>query len=107
MNIKIAFITTSLFALSGCNMNPSMYTANANKSEGTVTMAYHYTSSTPMWWSPKFGEEAQNRASVICQGWEFDSARPLDDGSYMENGGSIEGFDSVTYQCVNNKKGNE
>lgn len=84
-------------------MNPSMYTANADKSEGTVTMAYHYTSSTPVWWGPEFGEEAQRRATVICQGWDYDLARPFDDSSYMTNGGSIEGIDSVTYQCINNK----
>lgn len=104
MNVKIIVMAASLCMLSGCNMNPSLYAANANKSEGTVTMAYHYTSSTPMWWSPTFGEEAQARASVICQGWDFDRANALNNDSYMENGGSIEGVDSVTYQCINSKK---
>ncbi|WP_260861523.1 hypothetical protein [Citrobacter sp. Marseille-Q6884] len=104
MNVNIAVVAVSLLALSGCNMNPSLYTANASKSEGTVTMAYHYTSSTPVWWSPKFGEEAQQRASVICQGWAFDSARPLDDSAYRENGGAIEGIDSVIYQCIKDKE---
>ena len=100
MKYKIILLAVGVVSLSGCNMSPSLYTADANKSSGTVVMAYHYSQSTPMWWSPKFGEEAQRRAELICQGWEYDSARPLDDTSYMESGSMIEGVDSVTYQCI-------